>query len=166
MKRNVQRLFSAMAVLFVLLLAGQSAEAQTCDSTGTGRGNRHIPFVDANGDGFNDNAADHDGDGIPNGQDPDYVRKGAGRGRGFIDVDGDGINDNAQDFDGDGIPNGKDPDYVRPQNGTGRGMGQGFRRGGQALGQQGFRRGGGAGTGQCGTGGSGLRKGRGSRRGR
>ena len=29
-------------------------------------------FVDKDGDGYNDNAPDHDGDGIPNGQDPDY----------------------------------------------------------------------------------------------
>ena len=30
-------------------------------------------FVDANGDGFNDNAPDIDGDGIPNGRDEDYT---------------------------------------------------------------------------------------------
>ena len=49
-------------------------------------------FVDADGDGFNDNAPDHDGDGIPNGLDPDY--KGKGKQKHFIDMDGDGINDN------------------------------------------------------------------------
>lgn len=32
-------------------------------------------FVDLNGDSINDNAPDDDGDGIPNGQDPDYVRQ-------------------------------------------------------------------------------------------
>ena len=31
-------------------------------------------FIDENGDGFNDNAPDHDGDGIPNRIDPDYRR--------------------------------------------------------------------------------------------
>jgi hypothetical protein len=31
-------------------------------------------FVDDNGDGINDLAPDHDGDGIPNGQDSDWVR--------------------------------------------------------------------------------------------
>lgn len=31
-------------------------------------------FVDENGDGINDLAPDHDGDGIPNGQDPDWVK--------------------------------------------------------------------------------------------
>ncbi len=49
-------------------------------------------FVDLDGDGYNDNAPDHDGDGIPNGLDPDYRK---GKMRGFVDLDGDGINDNA-----------------------------------------------------------------------
>ncbi|MGC9364955.1 MAG: hypothetical protein ACP5FZ_10350 [Fidelibacterota bacterium] len=31
-------------------------------------------FIDENGDGFNDNAPDHDGDGIPNRIDPDFQR--------------------------------------------------------------------------------------------
>ena len=31
-------------------------------------------FIDLDGDGINDNAPDDDGDGIPNGQDPDYLR--------------------------------------------------------------------------------------------
>jgi hypothetical protein len=82
-------------------------------------------FVDADGDGINDNAPDDDGDGIPNGQDSDYVRQGAGNGRGakgvFVDADGDGINDNAPDADGDGIPNGRDADFVR-QSQRGRGF--------------------------------------------
>ena len=79
-------------------------------------------FVDENGDGYNDNAPDADGDGIPNGQDEDYegpkLRKG--NAKGFIDADGDGVNDNAMDDDGDGIPNGQDDDYVRPEDGSGR----------------------------------------------
>lgn len=37
-------------------------------------------FVDNNGDGFNDNAPDIDGDGIPNGQDPDFIRPQDGTG--------------------------------------------------------------------------------------
>jgi len=80
-------------------------------------------FIDEDGDGYNDNAPDHDGDGIPNGQDEDYTgaknRKGNGN-RGFVDADGDGINDNAVDSDDDGIPNGQDPDYERPRDGSGR----------------------------------------------
>jgi len=80
-------------------------------------------FIDVNGDGYNDNAPDVDGDGIPNGKDEDYtgskVRK---NGKGFVDLNGDGINDNAFDSDGDGIPNGQDPDFVKPEDGTGRKM--------------------------------------------
>ena len=56
-------------------------------------------FVDENGDGYNDNAPDHDGDGIPNGVDPDYdgTKNRMGKGsKGFVDADGDGINDNLQ----------------------------------------------------------------------
>jgi len=66
--------------------------------------------------------SDEDGDGIPNGQDPDFdgakIRGGNANG-GFVDTDGDGINDKAMDDDGDGIPNGQDPDYTRPEDGSG-----------------------------------------------
>lgn len=73
---------------------------------------QHGPgFVDLNGDGFNDNAPDHDGDGIPNGLDEDWTRpqdgsgyqhgqtmrargqRGMGMGRQFIDANGDGVCD-------------------------------------------------------------------------
>lgn len=71
-------------------------------------------FVDEDGDGFNDNAPDADGDGVPNGQDEDYDGPAGQRGKmAFIDEDGDGINDIAGDFDGDGVPNGLDPDFER-----------------------------------------------------
>ena len=57
-------------------------------------------FIDKNGDGYNDNAPDHDGDGIPNGLDPDWQKFNAEKGKKkrwrFIDLDGDGINDNVQ----------------------------------------------------------------------
>ncbi len=56
-------------------------------------------FIDKNGDGYNDNAPDHDGDGIPNGIDPDYKQFVKKRKKGtlpYIDLDGDGINDNLQ----------------------------------------------------------------------
>ncbi len=107
-------------------------------------GNAVKGFVDANGDGYNDNAPDADGDGIPNGMDPDYtgakMRKGNSH-AGFIDLNGDGINDNAIDSDGDGIPNGQDPDFVRPQDGSGRQLGKGR--------MQGAGQGTGLGTGDC-----------------
>jgi len=70
-------------------------------------------FVDLDGDGFNDNAPDADGDGIPNGMDDDYTSNNGGAGNTFVDADGDGINDNALDADGDGIPNGMDDDFVK-----------------------------------------------------
>jgi len=67
-------------------------------------------FVDENGDGYNDNAPDADGDGIPNGLDPDYTgpknRMGKGA-KGFVDNDGDGINDNMQAGQGNGGKNRK-----------------------------------------------------------
>ncbi|NOR65348.1 MAG: hypothetical protein GQ468_04960 [Candidatus Scalindua sp.] len=53
-------------------------------------------FVDEDGDGYNDIAPDHDGDGIPNGLDSDWQKvKRASRNQ-FVDLDGDGINDNLQ----------------------------------------------------------------------
>ena len=56
---------------------------------------KHGPkFVDEDGDGFNDNAPDHDGDGIPNGLDADYKRPGKEGKKKFVDLDGDGIDDN------------------------------------------------------------------------
>ncbi len=53
-----------------------------------------LPFVDANGDGYNDNAPDDDGDGIPNGLDPDYAKKHTKSH--FRDMNGDGIDDRLQ----------------------------------------------------------------------
>ncbi len=124
------------------------------DNTGSKKQNRkgntnQVGFIDADGDGYNDNAADHDGDRIPNGMDEDYAgaknRKGNSS-KGFVDGNGDGINDNALDSDGDGIRNGIDPDFVRTQDGTGS--------------MRGSSNGGGTGTGDCdGTGSKGNRRG-------
>jgi len=104
----------SLLVVMVTMPVGLNAQSSTTQ--------HGAHFVDADGDGYNDNAPDADGDGIPNGQDPDYVRPGSGRGatRGFVDTDGDGFNDNAPDADGDGIPNGQDPDYKRPADGSGQ----------------------------------------------
>jgi len=55
-------------------------------------------FVDADGDGYNDNAPDHNGDGIPNGLDPDWTKR-HGRKMNYIDSNGDGINDILQNND-------------------------------------------------------------------
>ncbi|MEZ5069579.1 MAG: hypothetical protein R2751_01080 [Bacteroidales bacterium] len=51
-------------------------------------------FVDLDGDGYNDNAPDHDGDGIPNGLDPDWKRRNRSQRLPFVDLNGDGVNDN------------------------------------------------------------------------
>jgi hypothetical protein len=48
-------------------------------------------FIDLDGDGFNDQAPDEDGDGIPNSLDPDWQKQ---KNQEFVDLDGDGINDN------------------------------------------------------------------------
>lgn len=91
-------------------------------------------FVDENGDGYNDNAPDADGDGIPNGLDPDYDGPKLGKGnKGFVDLDGDGINDNAgmnrQNGKGGkggfGMRGGKGGSGVSPQSGSGMGQGTG-----------------------------------------
>lgn len=107
-------------IAMLLLLAGFAATpvlAQQKSKADTTRTATRKPagFVDKNGDGFNDNAPDHDGDGIPNGLDPDFKRGKQGKGRGFVDANGDGINDRAPDHDGDGIPNGLDPDFRGPK---------------------------------------------------
>ena len=110
-----------------------------------------VNFVDEDGDGFNDNAPDADGDGIPNGMDEDYVRAAAGTGskagqaqgkgangaRGFIDEDGDGVNDRGLlDDDGDGIINCEDEDYVASPIGTGVNAGA-MGRGSKGMGARG-----------------------------
>ena len=65
-------------VLGLLLLAG-SAMAESPELTEDPT-QVVCRFVDEDGDGFNDLAPDADGDGIPNGLDPDYVRPEDGTG--------------------------------------------------------------------------------------
>ena len=83
-------------------------------------------FIDEQdfGDCYNDNAPDHDNDGIPNGRDTDFTR-GKAKGRrwrnNFVDKNGDGYNDNAPDHDNDGIPDNIDKDYRRMGCGSGCG---------------------------------------------
>jgi hypothetical protein len=79
-------------------------------------------FVHEHDDCYNDNAPDHDNDGIPNGRDPDFNR-GKAKGRrwrnNFVDKNGDGYNDNAPDHDNDGIPDIIDKDYKKIMCGSG-----------------------------------------------
>jgi len=107
------------------------------DSTQTPTDNpqefQHGPrFVDEDGDGYNDNAPDIDGDGIPNGLDPDYVNYRGEDWQGFVDEDGDGINDNVMQRHknrgqrmrrGFGPGDGTGNQGVRPGDGTGYGAG-------------------------------------------
>ncbi len=152
--KHLTKLFVFAVAAMFLTLVSFSADSFAQN------GNHGAGFVDENGDGYNDNAPDQDGDGIPNGQDPDYVPLNPDRGNrfgGFIDEDGDGINDRMQDADGDGIPNCEDPDYVRPQDGTGNKFGQRGGRGNDQMGRgfNGVGSGIGDGTGPKGMGGRG-----------
>lgn len=75
-----------LAVLMIALLAA-GANAQVSEpgsEPGSGPGSENgsgvCRFIDEDGDGFNDLAPDADGDGIPNGLDPDYVKPEDGTG--------------------------------------------------------------------------------------
>jgi hypothetical protein len=104
-------------------------------------------FVDKNGDGYNDNAPDHDGDGIPNGLDPDFlaIKNKNGQGR-FVDLDGDGIKDNPgkgrkgkMGKGGFGPADGTGNKGVGPKDGTGNtseNQSQGTNRGGKKWGKK------------------------------
>ncbi|HID39552.1 MAG TPA: hypothetical protein EYP36_08565 [Calditrichaeota bacterium] len=102
MKRTALLIFS----LFIGLLLSNGIYAQDSikvkKNTVIKKQHHRMHFVDEDGDGYNDNAPDHDGDGIPNGLDPDWYKlhKGKGKAKGkkpkFIDLDGDGINDYIQ----------------------------------------------------------------------
>ena len=77
-------------------------------------------YIDENGDGFNDNAPDVDGDGIPNGMDDDFVRPMDGSGNAFGKGAGNGQGGNGENGGygpGDGTGGG------RPGDGTGFGPG-------------------------------------------
>ncbi|OGD17635.1 MAG: hypothetical protein A2V76_04265 [Candidatus Aminicenantes bacterium RBG_16_63_14] len=108
------------------------------------RNRNQVRFIDENGDGICDVARDHDGDGIPNGQDPDWTKP----------LDGTGYKDQNRISrpDGTEMTQGRKAGKVIKSN-FGKGS---FRQGTMAAGRT-------TGTGVCdGTGpkGSALRKGR------
>ncbi len=73
------------ALLALILFTAVGASAQ---DFGPGSGNGECQFIDEDGDGFNDLAPDADGDGIPNGLDPDYVKPEDGSGAALGDGTG------------------------------------------------------------------------------
>jgi hypothetical protein len=88
-----------ISIILMMSFSFHSLLAQ--DTTGTNKStnikSHEQQFIDKNGDGYNDNAPDHDGDGIPNGLDSDWQKLKENKNkkrRRFIDLDGDGINDN------------------------------------------------------------------------
>jgi len=95
-----QLLLSIFLSVSLLIMSSNSLYAQdstkTKEKKETAQHKQH--FIDEDGDGYNDNAPDHDGDGIPNGLDPDWLKLKAEKRKQqrFVDLDGDGINDNMQ----------------------------------------------------------------------
>ncbi|MDP2038066.1 MAG: hypothetical protein Q8L04_11835 [Ignavibacteria bacterium] len=86
----MKKLVTIIMLLGVFAMYAEiSAQTTTTPPTQHGKN-----FVDKNGDGYNDNAPDADGDGIPNGVDPDYTGAKVQKNK-FVDLNGDGINDNA-----------------------------------------------------------------------
>ncbi len=76
----MQRTFITIFLILAFILLATAVFAQDEPVGGPGQGNGVCQFIDEDGDGFNDLAPDHDGDGIPNGLDPDYVRPEDGTG--------------------------------------------------------------------------------------
>jgi hypothetical protein len=112
MKTNILRFLIYILVLGAFSLSSINAqdsvkvENKTEDKEKIQHGSK---FVDEDGDGFNDNAPDHDGDGIPNGLDPDYKRPGKEKRKKFIDLNGDGIDDNVYSEENDANAKGIGP---------------------------------------------------------
>ena len=116
-----------LALLAIILMAA----AVNAQGFGPGTGDGTCNFIDEDGDGFNDLAPDADGDGIPNGMDPDYVRPEDGSGAqhrygqlGQVDglEKGFGSGDMAGKGNGNGTGGGNGYGL---QDGTGSGMGPG-----------------------------------------
>ncbi len=72
-QEKIQEQVQAKAQAKTQLKAQTKTQAQAQTKAEFRHRNR-IAFVDENGDGINDLARDADGDGIPNGQDPDWTR--------------------------------------------------------------------------------------------
>ena len=114
----------AFILILSLLCVTAFGSVQAQDSVKTAKkmqkkNQKKLKFVDKNGDGYNDNAPDHDNDGIPNELDPDWHRlmkeKNKLRKPKFIDLNGDGINDNLQKIS---LKQGKQVKIIKSENGS------------------------------------------------
>ena len=96
--RNI--IFSPVTLTILFLLPVSTLFAQDSTKIKSSNTQHGQHFIDEDGDGYNDNAPDHDNDGIPNGLDPDWQKEKGQEGNKkrwrYIDLDGDGINDNLQ----------------------------------------------------------------------
>ncbi len=79
--KTLSKIFAifSLVLLFGFYLNSSMLYAQKANGNNPAKG-----YVDLNGNGINDNAIDSDGDGIPNGRDPDYVRPQDGSGQKFM----------------------------------------------------------------------------------
>lgn len=92
-----------MIALVAMIFLAPDLRAQDTVRNRQSQQSRNQEFVDLDGDGYNDNAPDHDGDGIPNRLDPDWKQRNRMGQAEFIDLNGDGINDNLQQDQGNGL---------------------------------------------------------------
>ena len=73
-----------LTIAIGILLAGSTAllaQEKAREGSRTQVQKKDFRFIDENGDGINDVLRDHDGDGVPNGQDPDWIKGKGGTGR-------------------------------------------------------------------------------------
>ena len=161
-----------MLLSALLVLAGAAMSQGVFAQDAAPEDSPVCPFVDEDGDGFNDLAPDQDGDGIPNALDPDYVAPqdgtGSQNGGGFKFMFGwldqlfgrFALEDESQNGHMFGVRDGSGTSFG-PVEGTGFGPGAGDggngqgSAGGDAGGPGGFGGNGSGGNGNGGTGGSG-----------
>ncbi len=113
-----------LILLTLLVTFALTATLANAQGFGPGLGDGICNFIDEDGDGYNDLAPDADGDGIPNGLDPDYVPAMDGTGNryganGIGDTFGKGLGVGHYGY-GDGTGDG-----TGPADGTGFGPGTG-----------------------------------------
>ena len=98
MKQHIRTLLYLIFIIWSIPSAVMAQEKEGKERNKKEAAQEKLSFVDANGDGYNDNAPDHDNDGIHNGLDPDWKKNQRKRIRQyqFVDLDGDGIHDDLQ----------------------------------------------------------------------